>query len=586
MDTLPPELQPVVTLINAQKLRTYAVGTFQVPGIDENGRRVWIEVEGKLTGNELAIWRPSEEEFLVDMADEFKPRYINLTDVKLEWGAKDYDYDLKISQTFDEAFLIKFNDPEDLNVWSAAICLSNLEYTSLNEAFTAVILSLKGSKLSDIHILLSQKKRFAKNEWCNLRIPQISSKWLKLYVSIIPQEGKKKNGRIEIYLNEKMSKKNLILYVNKLYDVYNVYPEQPNMIDFNTIMKLDGEIHINKNFQYLFEKNSAANMDALSPPSRVSSFAFKSHSRTGSGSSFSSVGGFPRSTTTSSFFTNAPSPTKDLFAPSSPSSGIFKKADLSSKYAVTNCLYLMPVTHPGVSGMETMIRNFIDIIDAFKLFGRPSHLYSDKTEKRSMLFGLPSLPHYKYLSMEEAVQIVKKSFKSASQENWEGHEWRNAFKSFLNDLQLANGFKGHGDLYRLYESFDNLEIDDADYGLSSVMGSPQIKLPNSLVMPEFEGSDENVTSPHPLAIQQDRDLIIDTYLSEPTYSLQNSGGSGTNLYEDTSSGSGLGSPLGFSERLKAAAQKASSTNLSAQAQSGSEHPYYYMVNKSAELNKA
>ena len=46
----------------------------------------------------------------------------------------------------------------------------------------------------------------------------------------------------------------------------------------------------------------------------------------------------------------------------------------------------MPSLHPGVTAVETMIRNFIPIVDAFKLYGRPKRLISDKSDTASMLF--------------------------------------------------------------------------------------------------------------------------------------------------------------------------------------------------------
>lgn len=581
---LPPQLAPVVTLINAQKLRTYAIGTFQVPGIDEFNNRVWIEVEGKLTGNELAIWRPSEEAFLVDAADEFKPRYINLTDVKLEWGnRKVQDYDLKISQTFKESFLIKFNDPQDLHIWSAAICLSNFEFTSLNEAFTAVILSLKGKELSDIHILLSKQKRFPKSEWCNIRIPQISSKWIKVFVCIIPLDGKKKNGRIEMYLNDKMNKKNLILYVNRLHDIYNVYPEQPNMIDLNAIMKLDGEVYINKSYEPLFEHDQLWTTTLSQPPSRASSFAFKAHSRSGSLSSIGSNhnGSTMRTlshTSTNSFFTNAPSPTKESFqihtnttpnSNSGLSSNFFKKE--AQLFAITNCLYLMPVQHPGVPVIETMIRNFIEIIDAFKLYGRPEHLASDKFDTKSMLFGLPSLPRYKYLSMSEAVEIVKKSHKLAIKENWEGYDWRYVFKTYINNKQKETGFKGHGDILRLYKTFDTLQLDDYDYVIGDGFGnSPKLNLSES----------------KPLS----RDLLIELYNQDdgtetillPSDEFSNQLDSGFNSIDNSRTNSGLAdSPSDFNETIEFGAQ----LRAAAAKVKSSDHPYYNIVGGQTTSNE-
>ena len=79
----------------------------------------------------------------------------------------------------------------------------------------------------------------------------------------------------------------------------------------------------------------------------------------------------------------------------------------------------MPSLHPGVTAVETMIRNFIPIVDAFKLYGRPKRLISDKSDTASMLFGLPSLPHYQYLSNKDSERAFAQNFKIGS--NW--FEW-------------------------------------------------------------------------------------------------------------------------------------------------------------------
>ena len=54
-------------------------------------------------------------------------------------------------------------------------------------------------------------------------------------------------GRIEFYPSDKnCRKKNLIAYISDLAGVFNVYPEQSSMIDFNSIMRAAGEIYVNK----------------------------------------------------------------------------------------------------------------------------------------------------------------------------------------------------------------------------------------------------------------------------------------------------------------------------------------------------
>lgn len=564
-DALPPELSPVVNLINAQKLRTYAVGTFHIPGVSFDGDRGWVEVEAKLTGCELAIWRPSSEDFQLEN-DEFRPKYINLVDCKMMLGSPGaldgragLSLEIHLLQDFgDNSTVIRLHNEQELHRWVAAIELAKFEYTSLNESFTAVMLSLKGPQLSDIHILLTPKKRYAKYDWCNLRLPQVSSKWLRVYVAIIPGDSKK-IGRIEMYTSDKISKKNLVLIVPNLSSVYNVYPEHANMIDVNSLMKLNGEIYVSKAYEHLFVHNETES-------SHHRSLSFKSHSRVGSSSSLSSLGNAPvhanghnrstSTTSTSSFFVNAPSPQPETesfpslgvsrnesIGSSSPkrerlSSSVLKKLNLVN-FVSTNYLYLMPVPHPGVPPLETMLRNFLYVIDAFKLYGRPAQMISVKTNPDSLLFGLPSLPFFEYLSSDDAYAVVSQNMRLAKQENWNEFDWRNAFKSTLvqkygsMDRNVHN-YKGAGNIFDLYNSLeeDSAEIEALE---TATIGSPKISLPAVANM------DDEMLSPIPKNDGANGSGEFETFSDTFDLPEYNAG-----FNEDHSgTGEGLGAPINF-----------------------------------------
>lgn len=541
-ENLPPELSPIVNLINCQKLRSYAIGVFNIAGKLKN-EKVWIEVEAKLTGNELAIWRPStivtgyelEENY-----DEFKPKYINLIDTKIKiTNLKLNEITILHDYKTDSTISIKFNCNSDLVKWFSAIQLSKYEYISLNEAYTAVLLSIKGSKLSDIHVLLAPKKRFVKQEWINLRLPQITNRWLKLYMIITPSDSKS-YGKIEFYKdNKKINEKNLIAYVSTLTSIFNVFPEQMNMIDFNSIMKLQGEIYINKNFEYIFHsddsnfslpdrsepmkgvpasESSTSIFSVLSPPTFK-----KGHSRTNS----------DNLETSTSFFTNAPG--AKLSPPSSPlpkSSSKFRLRSFSlgnnstedeprsrsTSFAAKNLdqfvgagyMYIMPLTHPGVPAIETMIRNLIYIIDAFKLYGRPRHLISDKMNPDSFLFGLPSLPHFEYFSDEEARRIIEGNLRISPDAN--SIDWRSVLKTHLVPKRQS-GYKGSGDITRLYSSLDFSLYDP----MENTISSPQVKFPR-IPSPE-DGSFTDLSA--------DNDLNYNNQMSN-TYSNSNLSGNLSN----------------------------------------------------------
>ncbi|ODV78947.1 uncharacterized protein CANTADRAFT_34598, partial [Suhomyces tanzawaensis NRRL Y-17324] len=465
-ENLPPALVPIVNLINAQKLRTYAMGTLQVPGELASGERVWFEVEAKLSGNELSLWRPADDEYDAGNT-EFVPKYINLTDAKVEvvTGAPE----LRVVQDYDNTFVLRFHSTQEHRLWLAAMYLAKYEYTSLNEAFTAVVLSLKASKLLDIHVLLSSKKRFARLEWCDLRLPQLSNRWLRVYVVITPGEAKHL-GRIEMFSSEKTTKKNLVVYVSNVANVYNVYPEHTNMIDFNAIMKLNGDIYINKNYEHYFV---GADVKSFKAPSRSSSHTSLSslvpatggHVRTPSATSTSSLFSLADNDSPRRTFSGVLSPGRQRSASSASTASTvvdtaepkrtssFLKKNMNG-FVATNHLYLMPISHPGVPAIEIMIRNFIHIVDSFKLYGRPGHLESDKANPQSLLFALPSLPHYQYLSIDDAITLVERNFATSMVEDWSQLQWSQAFKAAL-EHKFANGrYRGSGDIAKLYGNLD------------------------------------------------------------------------------------------------------------------------------------
>lgn len=450
---LPPELLPVVNLMNAQKLRRYAFGSLAILSDD---RMTWNSAEASLNGTELSI----------KAMGSASPRYINIQDSSViptpTPGPSQAGYDLMILQDFDgNSITLRFADTEQLYTWLAAIHLAKFENSSLQEAYTAVILSLKGPELSDIYTLLSHKQRFSRFEWSNLRLPQISNKWIKVFVSITPGDAKK-NGRIEVYASDKISKKNLVLYVDALDSVYNVYPEDYHMIDINLIMKLEGRVYVNKNYQHLFihgndstaanspkggdstpvKSRSSMSLSSMGPPNAALASPVRSRSNSLSSSS-------------SFFFNLLPNPADvELQVNSSPkSANVFKKQS-NSNFVETDYLYLMPATHPGVTAIEIMLRNFIHIIDAFKLYGRPDHISSNKRDPVSMLFGLPALPRHGYMDVSDAFEVISLNFELSCLRNWGLSEWRDSLKEYLSCQQRDSNYKGTGNIYELFNSFE------------------------------------------------------------------------------------------------------------------------------------
>ena len=439
ISNLPLELSALVNLITAQRMRIYTFGTFLVPAVLD-GKKVWLQVEAKLTGNELAFWRPDDDTGVAktDFADAIRPGYINMVDSEPELSPNGTE--IYIMQSFHQKSCLKFTDKEHAEKWFAAILLSKFEYVSLNEAFTAVLLSIKGQHLSDLYSLLSPKK-YVKCDWVHIRLPQVSPSWIKAFMVIHPST-RKRLGCIELYSGDKLSKKNLVAYISDVSTAYNVYPENPDIIHLNSLMKLEGKVHVQKNQEHLFSSQMPSK-SRLSPENSPAS------NSSASGNSFQK--------TTMAFYQYAPitMPESDLKVLKRGISSYFKKH--SDQFNTASLVYILTDGHYGVSESETMIRNFIHIVDAFKIYGRPKRFISSRTDPLSLLFGLPSLPRCHYMLVNDAHFAVKKTGKSAPQ------DWLLHLKTHL--LEKNPNYKGEGDIYLLY---NDLESD------SSFLGSREV----------------------------------------------------------------------------------------------------------------
>lgn len=433
---LPLELSALVNLITAQRMRMYIFGTFLVPAVLD-GKKVWLQVEAKLTGNELAFWRPDDDTGVArtNFADAIRPGYINMVDSKPELSLSGTE--IYIMQTFHQKCCLKFSNKEHAENWLAAILLSKFEYVSLNEAFTAVLLSIKGQHLSDMYSLLSSKK-YVKCDWVHIRIPQVSPSWIKAFMVIHPS-SRKRLGCVELYSSEKLYKKNLVAYISNVSAAYNVYPENPDVIHLNSLMKLEAKVHVPKNREHLFANMQMSSKTKLSPESSP-----VSNGRT-SGKSFQKA--------TLAFYQYAPTtmPGSGIKVLKTAISSYFKKH--SDDFNTASLVYILADGHYGVSETETMVRNFIHIVDAFKIYGRPKRFISSRNDFLSLLFGLPSLPHCNYLLMNDALSAIRKTGNSVPQ------DWLLHFKMDL--LKKEPNFKGEGDIYLLY---NDLESDSSFLG--------------------------------------------------------------------------------------------------------------------------
>lgn len=258
-DELSPELVPIVTLMSSQAHRRYHEGIFMLyydlNGDGKPADREWKEVYGILTGNQLAYWdaahlaeyRSNPEALLETSA---KPNYINFTDSvynamkTLPAAKQNLDNVIIVSTTLKNRYIIQLKSYNELVNWYLALRLASYEYQSLQEAYTAALLSARGSRLLDIRTVLAEK-RFDHEDWVSIRYGS-GMAWKRCYAVVQPSTSKKKSftpGRILFFENEQKKKKQLMAVVSNASSVTAVFPQSHMLIDHSTMLKLEGFIN-------------------------------------------------------------------------------------------------------------------------------------------------------------------------------------------------------------------------------------------------------------------------------------------------------------------------------------------------------
>ncbi|CDO92743.1 unnamed protein product [Kluyveromyces dobzhanskii CBS 2104] len=383
VNTLSPELVPIVTLLSAQSHRRYHEGVFLIlKDLKSDGSpadRVWKEVFGVLIGTQLALWDATElgknendTEKLMEAT--LKPTYINFTDAQLKQlnssdanlqgpnaSRKNVENTIVVSTTLKNRYFLQFSDTSSFQRWVSAFRLSAFEFTLLQEAYTGAFLSTRGAKLSDIRVILADTK-FDYEDWVSVRFGA-GMPWKRCYAVISQptkknKEGKKKHtGEINFYENEKKTKKvKAMATITDAHAVYAIYPQSPVLIDTSTMIKLEGRISFGK-------KDTPKDTD----------------------------------------------------------------------------IFVMPEKHYAVPGYDTIIRFLIPTMNAFNLYGRPKRLIANKDDPSSLLFALPTLPYVHYLEVEDLLTLSKQP----SSTQWDIQDWRSQIKLILSKKQ-SNGYTGCG----------------------------------------------------------------------------------------------------------------------------------------------
>lgn len=304
--------------------------------------------------------------------------------------------------------ILTCNNPSSLMNLEKLCLLSIFEYSSVFKAMTGTVISGLGIRLSDMHVILSSS--FNYKDWCEVYIKDEG--WVKLWCHIDKvgrrSGGENRDGRYQIkfYRDKKStSTKNLVCFIPDCEDVQDIFFYKDCKSNTREISQLGLDDLVDQLNMIRVVGNVLYPQDGFSQRNR---------SRSSSSVSFFTSSSSRRNSTVVSTPT---SPASKLKLLSPVKTHQRKKSEVSmesnhSRYTdLENCtvdskgLLIRPLPHSGVHWLEAMIRMVIPMMDCTRLYGRPSHFKTERTDPDSLMFGLPRLPVVDYLAKEELQQL-------------------------------------------------------------------------------------------------------------------------------------------------------------------------------------
>ncbi|KAK4099758.1 hypothetical protein N658DRAFT_429151 [Parathielavia hyrcaniae] len=373
-----PELQPIFTLLNTHSNKLYQEGYFlklddqDIRG-NPNADRTWTECFAQLVGTVLSLWDAAE----LDAAGEdgeVLPKFINLTDASIKMidalPTKTNDEQplqniLSISTAGRNRYLLHFNSHHSLVQWTSGIRLAMFEHSTLQEAYTGALVAGKGKMLNNINIIM-ERARQPVQEWVRVRFGA-GVPWKRCYCVIEPPSEK------EYQKAQKEHKK------RSPYD--------------RSGPVLKGEIRFFDNKKEA-EKKKKNQRPIASITDAYSAYAI-----------------YPQA--------------KELIDTSTLLK-IEGNITIHSKppSSTEGFVFIMPETHPAVSGFETLLRFLFPTWDTFALYGRPGRLVASSLDTRSLMFSMPKYRKYGYLEILDVNGLIS----AEGTPPWSEREWRKRLK--------------------------------------------------------------------------------------------------------------------------------------------------------------
>ncbi|KAK4128374.1 hypothetical protein N657DRAFT_560840 [Parathielavia appendiculata] len=373
-----PELQPIFTLLNTHSNKLYQEGYFlklddqDIRG-NPNPDRTWTECFAQLVGTVLSLWDAAE----LDAAGEdgeVLPKFINLTDASIKMidalPTKTNDEQplqniLSISTAGRNRYLLHFNSHHSLIQWTSGIRLAMFEHSTLQEAYTGALVAGKGKALNNINIIM-ERARQPIQEWVRVRFGA-GVPWRRCYCVIDPPSEK------EYQKAQKEHKK------RSPYD--------------RSGPVLKGEI------RFYDSKKEAEKKKKNQRPIASIIDAYSAYAIYPQAKELIDTSTLLKIEGNITIHSNPPSSTEGF-------------------------VFIMPETHPAVSGFEMLLRFLFPTWDTFALYGRPGRLVASSLDTRSLMFSMPKYRKYGYLEILDVSGLISTEGSAV----WSEREWRKRLK--------------------------------------------------------------------------------------------------------------------------------------------------------------
>ncbi|KAF4896093.1 Protein SKG3 [Colletotrichum fructicola] len=390
-DTI-PELQPIFTFLNSHANKLYQEGYFlklddQNTQGKPNADRTWTECFAQLVGTVLSLWDAAE----LDAAGEdgeILPKFINLTDASIKMieslptrsnDEQPLQNILSISTAGRNRYLLHFNSHHSLIQWTAGIRLAIFEHSTLQEAYTGALIAGKGKSLNNINLIMD-RSRFKTEEWVRVRFGA-GVPWRRCWCVISPPDEKEyQKAQKEMRKKSPYDRSTPVLKGSiKFYDTKKDGKKQKKARPIATITDAYSSYAIYPQAKSLIDASTLLKIEG-----------------------------------NITIHSEPPSSTEGF-------------------------VFIMPETHPAVSGFEMLLRFLFPTWDTFALYGRPGRLVASVLDPRSLMFAMPKHRRYGYLEILDVSGLILTEGSSS----WSEREWRKQLKELtgkrMNAVDEAGG---------------------------------------------------------------------------------------------------------------------------------------------------